>query len=202
MVLMQNLINAIESLKKKFPDVSLQAIEFGTIRVVEQNAHCQSTACISHALGKYGDLISVDISEDSIKASKEVCCDANNIEWVQLDSIIYLKKMKDFCGFHFVFLDTVNDRNFVFEEFCLVAPMMIEDGILIVDDAGIKEDGNRIDRNVNAQKGHKVWEFLKRNNIRFRALPYPNWPGTQLEIIFDSKNLGMIMNSLKIEGII
>lgn len=200
MVLMQNLIDAVERLKKKFPNVSLQAIEFGTIRVVEQGANCQSTACISHALGECGDLVSVDINEGSIKASKEVCCNSNNIEWIQSDSIAYLKELKDFRGFHFVFLDTVNDREFVFEEFCLVAPMMIKDGILIVDDAGIKEDGNEIDRNVNAQKGHRIWEFLKRFGIEFRVLPYPNFPGTQLEIVFDSANTIKIITSLIMEN--
>lgn len=194
MIVMQNLIDIIEELKKKFPNVYLNAIELGTIRTIERDAFGQSTACISRALGECGNLVSVDISIDSIKISKEICHLANNTTWIQSDSIEYLKGLKD-ERFHFAFLDTVNNKDFVFEEFCLMVPKMLMDSILIIDDAGIEKDGRRIDINVEAQKGHEIWKFLKSFNAN--CLVISNIRGTQLKIVLDKDNLGMIKLKIK-----
>lgn len=197
MLVMQNLIDTIQELKKKFPNVYLNTIELGTIRTVEDAAFGQSTACISRALGICGNLISVDINIDSIEISKEMCHNASNVTWIQSDSIKYLKGLKN-EKFHFAFLDTVNNKDFVFEEFCLMVPKMLTDGILMIDDAGIKKDGQGIDTNVAAQKGHKVWKFLKSFDISFLVIS--NIHGTQIKIVFDLANTAKIVNSLKVEG--
>ena len=191
MVVMQNLINAIEEIKEKFPDTHLNVIEFGTIRTFEMNPSGQSTACISRALGKHGNFTSVDIDGVHIKISKEVCCNASNTIWIQSDSIAFLKKLKE-ERFHFAFLDTINDKDFVFKEFCLIIPKMLVDSILMIDDAGIVEGGERIDTNDAAQKGHEVWRFLKSCGANFSVIPWPNLSGTQIKIVLDKKNLELI----------
>ena len=194
-VTQKNLSGAIEELKIKFSNTHLNTIELGTIRNTNKYQLGQSTACISRALGEWGNLISVDININSIKASKKVCHSMSNITWVQSDSIVYLKELKN-RKFHFAFLDTVPAATF--KEFCLLIPMMIEGSVLMVDDAGITKDGSRIDTSIPfQQKGHEVWRFLKQCGANFLAIPYPNgFPGTQLKIVLDTANLELIKSGL------
>jgi len=79
LLVMQNLIDSIEELKAKFPGIHLNTIELGTIRNTNCRQLGQSTTCISRALGGRGSLVAVDVNANSIKASKEVCRDMNNI---------------------------------------------------------------------------------------------------------------------------
>ena len=198
MAVMGNLSDCINQLKEKFLGAQLNAIELGTIpKVSRQTRLEQSTALIFRALGERGHLISVDIDASHIEASKEVCHDANNVTWVQSDSIGYLKNLKD-VKFHFAFLDTLNEKDFTFEEFRLIIPMMLEGSILVIDDAGITEDGHKIDPKTPAQKGHEVWKFLQSCEAKFLAIPYPNscFPGTQLKIVLDVDNLNLIKAAL------
>lgn len=193
---MQNLSDAIYELKKKFPNDFLKAIEFGTIPVVDTFSTGQSTILISQALGKEGALISVDHNMKSILASRVVCQGKNNITWIESDSVEYLKKSNE--NFHFVFLDSHPCKDITFKEFCLAAPKMIIDGILMIDDAGITEDGQNIDTTVNCTKGHKVWEFLRNCNADFSMLCYPTFlDGTQMKIVFDEINAMKIVTALK-----
>ncbi len=191
---MQNLIDAIDELKNRFPNEHLEMIETGTIRTF--HAACSSTYSISEALGSQGRLTSVDISPDSIRISKNFCWNAPNIEWIQSDSVTYLAKLKD-KKFHFAFLDSVNQKDFIFEEFRLMIPMMLENSILIIDDSGITNDGCSIDNGVPAQKGHEVWCFLKSCGAKFNIFQVPNFPGTQLKIGLGKENLKVIKNKLR-----
>ena len=193
---MQNTSDAIYELKKKFPNEFLRTIEFGTIPVVDGFSSGQSTILISLALGDRGALISVDHNIKSIEASKEVCQGRDNITWIESDSVEYLKKVD--ASFHFVFLDSHSDAETPFREFCLVAPKMVVNGILMVDDAGITEDGLNIDTTVDCRKGHLIWQFLKDCNAEFLMLPYPTFlSGTQMKIIFDEINRNKIINALE-----
>jgi ADP-heptose:LPS heptosyltransferase len=70
--------------------------------------------------------------------------------------------------------------------------MMAEDGILIVDDAGITRDGCRIDTSVAAQKGHLIWEFLRTCGVRPTVLETTFGHGTQLKIAMTRENLAKI----------
>jgi len=192
---MQNLVGAINELKEKFPDENISAIEFGTIPVVDASSEGQSTFLLSNALGKKGSLISVDHDEKSIVASQTVCQGKNNIVWVKSDSVEYLKNSNNI--FHFVFLDSHPCKDVTFREFCLAAPKMVIDGILMIDDAGITKDGLAID-NTGCTKAHKVWEFLKEIDADFSLLEYPNFlDGTQMRVVFDEINTTKIINALK-----
>jgi len=190
---MQNLIDTINELKNTFPNEHIEAIETGTLRTFHSTG--QSTDCISQALGDRGRLTSVDISADSIRISKNFCYDALNIEWVQSDSVTYLRELKH-NKFHFAFLDSVNDKDVIFDEFRLLIPMMLENSILMIDDAGIMEDGCCIDNTVEAQKAHRVWRFLKFCGAEFKTLKTPNVNGTQLKLVLYKENLKKIMNNL------
>lgn len=196
----QNLSDAIEELKIKFSSIYLNTIELGTIRNTNKHQLGQSTACISRALGSQGNLISVDINANSIKASKKVCHEMDNIIWIQSDSVVCLKELKN-RKFHFAFLDTVPASTF--EEFRLIIPMMLEGAILMVDDAGITKDGQHIDINVPYQrKGHEVWRFLQSCGANFLVVPYPDEAlGSQLKIVLDTGNLALIKSSLKNRGV-
>ncbi|MHC4572551.1 MAG: glycosyltransferase [Planctomycetota bacterium] len=193
--IMQNLIDALDELKERFPNVHLGAIETGTIRTF--HAAGSSTYCISRALGGEGRLTSVDISSDSIRISKNFCHDISNVEWVESDSITYLAELRG-REFHFAFLDSENDKDTVFKEFCLLIPVMVQNSILIIDDAGITRDGGRIDSTVPAQKGHKVWRFLKSCGAEFEILGTPNVVGTQLKVTMTEKNLQLIKDNIRL----
>ena len=196
---MQNISDAIYELKEKFSNDILKTIEFGTIPVVDASSSGQSTILISYALDNRGSLISVDHNIKSIEASKEVCQGRDNIIWIESDSVEYIKKSDE--KFHFAFLDSHSDAETPFREFCLIIPKMITGGIIMVDDAGITEDGQNIDTNIPlCQKGHKIWQFLKDCNADFLILRYPTFlSGTQMKIILDEINIKKIIKAL--EGI-
>ncbi|MHC4616154.1 MAG: glycosyltransferase [Planctomycetota bacterium] len=190
---MQNLVDALDELKTKFPNEHLETIETGTIRTF--HAAGASTYCISKALGRRGRLASVDISPDAIRTSKNFCHHASNIEWIQSDSLACLAALKN-SKFHFAFLDSVNDKDVVFREFCLLIPMMRENSVLIIDDSGITIDGAGIDTAVQAQKGHEVWRLLTSCGAKFDILRTPNFPATQLRIDLSEANLKLIKDRL------
>ena len=97
--------------------------------------------------------------------------------------------------FHFAFLDSANDRDVIFREFLLLIPRMIEGGLIMIDDAGISADGQSIDASVEAQKGHRVWQFLWSNRIQFSVLETPQGHGRQLRLDLSSENLSRIMGN-------
>ena len=154
-IVMHNLKWAISALLLRFPDSCLSCIETGTIRSHAEKHN--STLHISESLDTRGVLTSVDINPGSICISKDVCSKCSNITWVQSDSLAYLKKQTN--KFHFAFLDSVNNRDHIFEEFKLVVPQMIPGGIIIVDDAGVTPTGEPL-VGVLPEKGRKVSKFL------------------------------------------
>ncbi len=190
---MQHVIESIREIKARSEHEPIFAIETGTIRSYDEN-HL-STYHISKELGGGGRLISVDISGDSIRKSRNVCYGATNIEFVQSDSIQYLRGLTG-RKFHFALLDSANDKDVIFEEFRLIAPMMVENGILMVDDAGITPNGQTLDASVPAQKGHRVWQFLHDCGIEPSILNTPGGHGTQLKIVFTKDNLAKITERL------
>ncbi len=174
-IVMANLVKAINTLKDRFGN-NLRCIETGTIRSYDE--HHDSTLHIAKALGNRGILLSIDINPKSIEISKNICKEWTNIGWKLEDSIQYLKR-SDIGKFHFAFLDTKNNPDFIFEEFRLLFPKMIVGGIIIVDDAGVNFDGDIIPI-AEQKKGHKISKFL-------RSLDYTNFVrysshGTQLWI--------------------
>jgi ADP-heptose:LPS heptosyltransferase/glycosyltransferase involved in cell wall biosynthesis/predicted O-methyltransferase YrrM len=187
---MQHVIESIREIKAGCGRTPISAVETGTIRSYNEN-HL-STYHIAKELGGRGRLISVDISGDSIRKSRNICYGATNIEFVQSDSIQYLKNLHG-ERFHFALLDSANDKDVIFDEFRLIAPMMAENGILMVDDAGITADGRAIDVSVPAQKGHRAWQFLRDCGAKFSILTTPGGHGTQLKIVFTKDNLAKIM---------
>ena len=90
--------------------------------------------------------------------------------------------------FHFAFLDSVNDKNFMFEEFRLMIPMMLENSVLMIDDAGIAPGGHDIDNTddpyeaglgfaVNLKKpdgfiGKDALMRLKETGMRYRMVQF------------------------------
>lgn len=152
-LVMINLVEAIKILKVRFSE-DLRCIETGTIRSYTEKHN--STLHISEALGNRGSLISVDISPKSIEISMDICRKMN-VKWICSDSLEYLKKQD--AKFHFAFLDSMNSRDHIFEEFKLLVPQMIPGGIIIVDDAGVTFDGKE-KSNTPQEKGRKISKFL------------------------------------------
>lgn len=152
---MVNLVKALNILKERF-EGKLRCIETGTIR--SYGEHHESTLHISKALSNRGCLISVDIEPKSIEISMNICKGTKNVEWVCSDSLDYLKNVQSM--FHFAFLDTKNDPDFIFEEFRVIFPKMIVGGIIVVDDAGVNFDGDVV-ITAEQKKGHKISKFLK-----------------------------------------
>lgn len=190
MIVMVNVVNAIKELLGKFDYV--HAIETGTIRSYDERH--ESTRHISKTLGNRGNLTSIDISEKSIKISKDICKNASNVEWVLSDSIEYLNKLPESAQFHFALLDSKNDERFIWTEFKAIAPHLVEDAILIVDDAGLKADG-RVDKGIPAQKAHKVWRALSSRQCDAKVINSPH--GTQLRVDFDRSNRKRVMRAIQ-----
>lgn len=190
---MRHVIEAIrETLYTFIIEPRIQALETGTIRSYHEQH--ESTRHISEALGNRGRLVSVDMSPDSIRISKDICRNARNVEWILSDSLSYLKQGAG-KQFHFVLLDSANLADVIFDEFTLVAPMMVENGILMVDDAGISLDKRGFD-GTGAQKGHKVWQFLRDCGATYDILETPAGHGTQIKVIFTQDNRRRILDAL------
>lgn len=194
MEIMQQVVNIIEELKRSFT-VNLNTIETGTIRSYHEKH--ESTRHIAKTLENRGTLISVDIDANSLKISKDICKNYNNIKFIESDSHSYLKSLKD-MDFHFALLDSVNDKNFIMEEFRLIIPLMNENGIIVIDDAGILPNGERIDESVPAEKGHAVWEFLYQNKIEFSIVETPLGHGTQIIVRLNRDKLNKIKTKLNL----
>ena len=120
--------------------------------------------------------------------SKDICKHLNNISWVRSDSLQFLESYEG-LAFDLVFLDSVNDKNFIFQEFCLVLHHVRENAVIIIDDSGISNDGKSIDLKVAAQKAHRIWSFLCEHQIDFEMKETKNFHGPQLVIRLDSKIL-------------
>lgn len=187
---MRHVVDAVEaSLFRNLPGPPLVALETGTIRSYEEKH--ESTRHISRALGRGGKLISIDINPESIRISRNICKNAENVEWVLSDSLAYLR---GHCPetLHFVLLDSVNDPETIFSEFVLIAPHMAPNGIVIVDDAGILANGSGYDGSP-ARKGHRIWHFLKECGATFDVLETVPGHSTQIKVGFSSENARQIL---------
>ena len=191
-VVMQNIIAAIQELKRRVAE-QICCIETGTIRSYDEKH--ESTRHIADTLGSRGHLISVDISPDSIRISKDICKGRTNIKWVLASSTDYIKSLQN-ERFHFAFLDSANDKDLIFSEFTLLIPHMAEDSIVIIDDAGMTLNGQRQDRLVLGEKGHRVGEFLATHGVPFEVLLTTAEHGTQLRIDLNDSNRKRIEQAL------
>lgn len=191
-LVMKHVIECIEKLKTQFDFI--YALETGTIRSFDEKH--ESTKHISNTLGQKGKLISVDLSEKAINISKQICKNAENVNWILQDSIDYLNKL-DKEIYEFVLLDSVNKSEHIFKEFQLVFSHVNKNGIIVIDDAGIKIDGSAKDVEVKAEKGHLVWEFLKYCNIDFEVKMTPKGHGTQLILELNYEKYKIIQKNLE-----
>jgi len=185
---------AIRELLGRF-DGQLLALETGTIRSYTEKH--ESTRHIAEALGDRGRLISVDLSAEAIRVSQDICRHLHNIEWVEQDSVSYLSTLEG-QRLHFALLDSVNDEDVIFEEFRQVVPRMVEGGIVMVDDAGIRSALRGIDHRSAAVKGRKVWRFLDSCNADCDVVRTPRGHGTQLRVRLGGTNAVRIREALHI----
>ena len=182
---------AVSALLDKFEYVN--CLETGTIRSYDEKH--ESTRHISEIIGNRGKLKSIDVEEKSINISKDICKNADNVEWILSDSIKYLKNDND--KYHFVLLDSVNNPDHILEEFKLVANRIEIGGCIMVDDAGIDVNHNVIDSKDlhTPKKGVGVNAFLIENDINFSVFEHGRL-GNQLLIEVNEEN------SIKLKGIL
>jgi methyltransferase family protein len=189
---MVHVILSVQELLDRFPS-QVEAIETGTIRT--HSEHHESTRLIAETVGDRGTLTSVDSSREAIQVSREICRHLHNIEWVEAESTAYLSRVEG-RRYHFAFLDSANDQDVIFEEFSLVTPLIVEDGIVMVDDAGITSTLKAVDRRRSSVKGHRVWQFLDSCGAEYEVLRTPRGHGTQLRIRLGSQNRARIISAL------
>jgi len=140
----------------------INALETGTIR--SYNEHHESTRWLGEII-KEGNILSIDNNPNSIKVSKNICKHLNNIKWVLGDSLDVLAKQEK-ESFHFILLDSVNDRNHIFEEFKLALTLIKNDGIIMIDDFGVGSKHEIPDPTFpGAEKGVNVFKMLKEKNL-------------------------------------
>lgn len=185
-ILMQPLIDEVQAKIEGVGDSKLICLETGTIRSYDEKH--ESTRHIGETLGEKGQLISVDIDQRSIEISKDICRHLSNINWVRSDSIEFLKSYEG-LPFDIVFLDSVNDKDLIFQEFYHVLRYVKENSVIIIDDSGISNDGKYIDLSVAAQKAHRIWKFLFEHQIHFEMKETKDFHGPQLIIRLNSKLL-------------
>jgi len=188
---MRQVLRSVDEVKARF-EGPLLCLETGTIRSYEENH--RSTLRIAERLAGRGQLVSVDISPDSIRVSRDICKGLSNIDWVQSDSHSYLRSLRG-PRFHFAFLDSVNDAAVILEEFRLAAGVLVPGGIMMVDDAGILANGRGKDPRSAAVKGHGVWDFLTKRGIPFQVVPSLWFHGNQLKIEVSSSVKAKILES-------
>jgi predicted O-methyltransferase YrrM len=140
----------------------IKALETGTIR--SYNERHESTRWLGETI-KEGKIISVDNNPNSITVSKDICKHLNNIEWILGDSLEVLAKQEK-ESFHFILLDSVNDRHHIFEEFKLALTLIKNGGIIVIDDFGVGSNHEIPDPTFpGAEKGVKVFKTLKEKNL-------------------------------------
>ena len=184
---------AVQEVLASFPlEPCILALETGTVCSYQQQS--ESTRHISQVLGNRGKLISVDLSPESIRISRDVCKNAPNIEWVLSDSLAYLKKAAG-QEFHFALLDSANDADLAFSEFALVATLMRNNGILMINDAGVRPDKRGFD-GTESRKGHRVWQFLLACDVDYEIMEISSGRGTRMKITFFPKNAQIIKAGL------
>jgi predicted O-methyltransferase YrrM len=171
----------------------LNCLETGTIRTYTEKH--ESTKHISNLIGTKGKLTSVDIEQESIAISKDICDNAENVEWVLSCSIEYLRKGGD--KYHFVLLDSVNDPSHILEEFKLVVNQMHEDGILMIDDAGVGLDKQPLESDwvYAPRKAVQVNQLLSDIDVDYKIV-VGGHAGNQLLLKATSDNIQKIRQSL------
>jgi len=153
----------------------IHALETGTIRSYEEKH--ESTRWFGENI-KNGDIISVDNSPEAIKISKDICKHLNNIKWIEDDSVKYLKTL-DNNFFDIILLDSVNDKDHIYEEFKIALKLIKTGGILVIDDFGVSPGFQIPDpTQPTAQKGREVFNQLKSNNLMQHFKIHQTYAGT------------------------
>ena len=160
-------------LKRKF---YIEAIETGTIR--NNNPEHLSTLRIAKILEGKGKLISVDNNKPFIDFSRNICKEVNNVIWILDDALMHLKKYPVNC-FDFLLIDTFNEKQYCFDQFIEGLRIVRDDGIIMVDDAGLTEEQRSWQD--KPEKAHLIVKYLND-----RLLPY-TLQGNMF--IFDMKDL-------------
>ena len=171
---------------KRIDSKFINALETGTIRSYKEKD--KSTKWLGESI-KNGKIISIDINPKSIEISKNIFKNLKNIVWIQGDSLDVLKKQQE-NHFDFILLDSVNNKDHIFEEFKLALKLIKINGIIMIDDFGINLNGSRGDKyNPLAVKGVKVYDELKKNNLLKHLKLYRGKKGVQGFCIFIKKEL-------------
>jgi len=165
----------IEELFLRYP--KLFCLETGTTRSVTEGHN--STLIIGEALGSNGHLLSLDNCFAHINVSMGMCAHLNNTMWHYEDSLKFLNRYH--LRLHFVYLDSLNDADHIWQEFKLVSVMMVNQGIILIDDAGLSLEGRKLSGSLE-KKGHKVYDVLVRAGVSVKVVAGSH--GTQLQIDF------------------
>jgi len=154
----------------------INALETGTIR--SYNEHHESTRWLGELISN-GKILSVDNNPNSIKVSKDICKNCNNIEWVLGDSLDVLSKLEK-ESYNFILLDSINDRNHIFEEFKLALLLIKDGGIIMVDDFGVGSKHEIPDPTFpGAEKGVKIFNILKEKQLLNHMYMHQSRKGVQ-----------------------
>tara|TARA_B100001063_G_C16775120_1_gene564660 strand:+ start:3621 stop:4181 length:561 start_codon:yes stop_codon:yes gene_type:complete len=164
----------------------INALETGTIRTYTERH--ESTRWLGENI-KNGKITSVDIEPKSIKVSKDICKHLNNIEWIQGDSLEVLKNQEE-SSFNFILLDSVNDKDHIFEEFKLALKLIKLGGIIMIDDFGVGTNNKIPDvSQPGAVKGVKVFNMLKEYNLLKHLKLHQSRKGVQAIFVDVNKEL-------------
>ena len=158
-------MDVLRTILKDVPNANV--VETGTIRSYHEKH--ESTRIIGESTT--GRVISIDNSPKSIQISKDICKNLKNIQWILGDSISVLKTLPQ-NSYDVILLDSMNDKTHIFNEFLIALKLIKTNGILMIDDFGVSNNGVIPDRSQPAaQKGVEVFQqLLKRGLLRYLTL--------------------------------
>lgn len=152
-------MDVLRSILKSIPNANV--VETGTIRSYHEKH--ESTRIIGEST--QGKVISIDNSPNSIRISKDICKNLNNITWILGDSISVLKTLPH-NAYDLILLDSMNDKTHIFNEFLISLKLIKTNGIIMIDDFGVSKNGLVPDRTQPAaQKGVGVYQELFKKSL-------------------------------------
>lgn len=112
------------------------------------------------------NIISIDIEEEHIKISNYINKHLNNIEWHDNNNILEILEKQKKTYFDFILLDSINNKEHIFNEFKLALQLIKLNGIIMINNFGVDINYNIPDSsNIHNNKGIKIFNILKENNL-------------------------------------
>ena len=168
-------MDIIKTLINDLDSDNINILETGLI--IDYLAHSSTNIFLNSS--KNINIISIDIEEHHIKISKHINKHLNNIEWIDNNNILEILEKQKKTYFDFILLDSINNKEHIFNEFKLALQLIKLNGIIMINNFGVDINYNIPDSsNIHNNKGIIVFNILKENNLLDYLTLYQTENGT------------------------